>query len=140
MVRRREAGLVQNTEYRIQNVGPSLTGRVNDGADPARGKGSTAEAVGLHTARTYDHESGESQEWIRFEPSISGAHCVCAHRLYRSTQSVTEHWRGEDIEANENRSTSTHDAREPHCMNAHYTLIPAQHTAHSTQMTSPPPV
>ena len=29
---------------------------VNDGADPARDKGRTADAVGLHTAETSDHE------------------------------------------------------------------------------------
>jgi|AACY02.9.fsa_nt_gi hypothetical protein len=40
-------------------------------SDTTRGKGSTADAVGLQAARTYDHESGESQKWFRFEPSIS---------------------------------------------------------------------
>ena len=73
---------------------------------PARGKGWTADAVGLRAAQTNDHESGEPQEWFRFEPSISGTHYVCAHRLDRAVQSVTGDWRGEDIEANEDRPMS----------------------------------
>ena len=79
---------------------------VNGGGGTARGKGGTADAVGLQVAQTYDHESGEPQERFRFEPSISGTHSVCAHRLDRATQSVTGDWRGEVIEANEDRPTS----------------------------------
>ena len=79
---------------------------VNAGAGTARGKGWTADAVGLRTAETSDHESGGAQEQFRFEPSISGTHSVCAHRLDRTTQSMTGHWRGEVIEANEDRTTS----------------------------------
>ena len=80
--------------YRItelQNVGPSLTWTVTDGADHVRDKGWAADAVGLQVAQTYDHESGEPQEWLRFEPSTPGTHCVWAYRLYRSTQSGTAH-------------------------------------------------
>ena len=93
---------IQNTECRAFPDMP-----VNAGAGTARDKGWTADAVGLQAAQTYDHESGEPQEWFRFEPFTSGTQSVCAHRLYRSTQSGTAHWRGEDIEANEDRSTST---------------------------------
>ena len=85
-----------------------MTGRVNGGGGTARGKGGTADAVGLQVAQTYDHESGRSprKEWFRFEPFTSGIQSVYAHRLYRSTQSGTAHWRGEDIKANEDKSTS----------------------------------
>ena len=62
---------------------------VNAGAGIARDKGWAADAVGLQVAQTYDHESGEPQEWLRFEPSTPGTHCVWAHRLYRATQSLT---------------------------------------------------
>ena len=79
---------------------------VTDGADLVRDKDLTADAVGLQTAPTYEYESGESQERWRFEPSISGTHSVCAHRLDRATQSVTGDWRGEVIEANEDRPMS----------------------------------
>ena len=57
---------IQNTEYRIQNTEcrafPDMP--VNAGAGTARGKGWTADAVGLQAAQTYesyDHESGEPQ-------------------------------------------------------------------------------
>ena len=68
---------IQNTEYRIQNVGPSLTCRSTLELTTARDKGGTADAVGLQAAQTYDHESGEPQEWFRFEPSIHPWNSLC---------------------------------------------------------------
>ena len=68
---------IQNTECRAFPDMP-----VNAGAGIARDKGWAADAVGLQVAQTYDHESGEPQEWLRFEPSTPGTHCVWAHRLY----------------------------------------------------------
>ena len=129
---------IQNTEYRIQNVGPSLTWTVTDGADPVGDKDLTADAVGLQTAQTNDHESGEPQERLRFEPSIPGTHSVWAHRLCRATQSGTEDWRGDDIEANENRSTSIQDTHESPRMNAHLMHFP-MHTTYRQLVSSPPP-
>ena len=85
------------------------------------------------------HESGEPREWFRFEPSISGTHSGCAHRLDRATQSVTGHWRGEVIEANENRSTSIQDAHELPCTNALSVHIPTHATHRHTACQQPPP-
>ena len=99
---------IQNTEYRIQNTEcrafPDIRSTLE--LTTARDKGGTADAVGLQAAQTYDHESGEPQERFRIEPSISGTHSGCAHRLDRATQSVTGDWRGEVIEANEDRPMS----------------------------------
>ena len=90
-------------------------------------------------AQTYDHESGEPQERFRIEPSISGTHSGCAHRLDRATQSVTGHWRGEIIKANENRSTSIQDAHELPCTNALSVHIPTHATHRHTACQQPPP-
>ena len=132
---------IQNTEYRIQNTECRAFSDIRSTLEltPARGKGWTADAVGLQAAQTYDHESGEPQERFRIEPSISGTHSGCAHRLDRATQSVTGHWRGEVIEANENRSTSIQDAHELPCTNALSVHIPTHATHRHTACQQPPP-
>ena len=58
--------------------------------------------------------------------------CRCAQAVQVNTEgdrTSTRRLRGEDIELNENSSTSTHDARRLHCMNAHSPLpLPAAAT------------
>ena len=73
-------------------------------------------------------------------PSLELTLSGCAHRLDRATQSVTGHWRGEVIEANENRSTSIQDAHE--CPARTPFLCTSQRMRHTdTQLvSSPPPV
>ena len=61
------------------------------------------------------------------------------HRLDRATQSGTGHWRGEVIEANENKSTSIQDARELPRTKALFVHIPTHATHRHTACQQPPP-